>query len=264
MFHAPRVPAVLADDQPRLSRLLAAFDERWPGARRRVAGLALAVGIEAALFLVLLTLGETVAGDRDGAEALTTVTFAPDADPAKEPPRPDEAARPKALPRAAPAIRPSVEPPLTPAPPPALIPMSKNQVAAADTSRIKAVVRDDAGPVGPPDRGYPGDSQRLAGSGPNGEPLYAARWYREPYDEELRGYLSTATSPGWALINCKTVSEFRVEDCVLVDEYPNAAGIGRAVMAAAWQFKVRPPQVGGRPLVGEWVRIRIDYEIRRK
>jgi protein TonB len=79
----------------------------------------------------------------------------------------------------------------------------------------------------------------------------------------LRGYLSTASGPGWALITCKTVPGFRVEDCELEDEYPAGAQIGRAVMAAAWQFRVRPPQVGGRVLVGEWVRIRITYEMRR-
>jgi protein TonB len=79
----------------------------------------------------------------------------------------------------------------------------------------------------------------------------------------LSGYLSTATGPGWGLINCQTAPQFRVENCVLVGEGPQGSGIGRAVLAAAWQFKVRPPQIGGRPQVGEWVRIRIDYQILR-
>ena len=118
--------------------------------------------------------------------------------------------------------------------------------------------------MGPPDRGFPGDSQRVGGSGPNGEPLYAAAWYREPYPEELRGYLSTASGPGWGLINCRTVADFRIEDCVLEAEFPRGSQIGRAVLAAAWQFRVRPPRVGGQTKVGEWVRIRIDYNLVRQ
>lgn len=108
------------------------------------------------------------------------------------------------------------------------------------------------------------DTPRVEGSGPNGEPLYAAAWYREPYDDELRGYLSTARGPGWGLIACRTASDYRVEDCVIIGEYPNGSGIARAVQAAAWQFKVRPPRIGGRYQVGEWVQIRIDYTIEPK
>ena len=102
------------------------------------------------------------------------------------------------------------------------------------------------------------------GTAPNGEPLYAAAWYREPRDDELRGYLSTASGPGWGLIACRTAPDYRVEDCVGLDEYPNGSQINRAVLAAAWAFRVRPPRLGGRPMVGSWVRIRIDYGIERR
>ena len=50
---------------------------------------------------------------------------------------------------------------------------------------------------------------------------------------------------------------------MLVDEWPDRAGVGSAVLAMAWQFRVRPPRVGGRVMVGEWVRIRINYTVTR-
>lgn len=126
-----------------------------------------------------------------------------------------------------------------------------------------------AGPAGPPKKMFgppgsgasPGDSKRV-GTAPNGQPMYAAAWYREPYPDELAGYLSTADGPGWALIACRTAPDWRVEDCVALDEYPNGSNMARAVLAASWQFRVRPPQIGGVYKVGEWVRIRIDYSLR--
>ena len=123
------------------------------------------------------------------------------------------------------------------------------------------------GTYGPPNTGGSSssfrDSERV-GTAPNGEPLYAATWYRQPSDDELRGYLSTASGPGWGLIACRTAPDYRVEDCVGLDEYPTGSQINRAVLAAAWQFKVRPPRLGGKLLVGSWVRIRIDYVMRRQ
>lgn len=121
-------------------------------------------------------------------------------------------------------------------------------------------------PYGPPDTGgSPAfrDSQQV-GTAPNGEPLYAAAWYREPKPEQLRAYLSTARGPGWGLIACRTAPDYRVEDCVALDEYPEGSQINRAVLAAAWEFRVRPPRLGGRTLVGSWVRIRIDYSFQRR
>ena len=83
--------------------------------------------------------------------------------------------------------------------------------------------------------------------------MYAAAWYREPTHQQLRGYLSTAEGPGWALITCRTVSDYRVEDCQPIEEYPRGSHMLRAVLAAAWQFRVRPPWVDGQSQVGAWV-----------
>lgn len=130
----------------------------------------------------------------------------------------------------------------------------------------RTVLRPSDGQVyGPPDRGRSSfrDTEQV-GTAPNGEPLYAAAWYREPSNDELRGYLSTASGPGWGLIACRTAPDYRVEDCVGLDEYPSGSQINRAVLAAAWQFRVRPPRRGGQLLVGSWVRIRIDYGTRRR
>jgi len=155
-------------------------------------------------------------------------------------------------------------PPVEPQPPPILnIPLNRTPDIAS-LPRIAAPPAPRRAAAGPPNlASLPGDTPRVEGRGPRGEPLYAASWYREPYDSELSGYLSTARGPGWGLIACRTVSDFRVEDCVLVDEYPEGSNIARAVLAAAWQFRVRPPRLGGQAKVGEWVRIRIDYGVRR-
>jgi protein TonB len=117
---------------------------------------------------------------------------------------------------------------------------------------------------GPPDvRSAASRDSQQVGTAPNGEPLYAAEWYQEPDDIAMRAYLSTARGPGWGLIACRTAPEYRVEDCVALDEYPQGSDISRSVLAAAWEFRVRPPRLGGRSLVGAWVRIRIDYDLVR-
>jgi len=61
--------------------------------------------------------------------------------------------------------------------------------------------------------------------------------------------------------SCKTVADYRVEDCVGLGEYPQGSNIERSVLAAAWQFRVRPPRINGVSQVGDWVRIRITYTI---
>ena len=104
-----------------------------------------------------------------------------------------------------------------------------------------------------------GDSD-VVGRGPHGEVLYNAEWARRPTPTELGGYLSRNAGDGFGLVACKTIAGDRVEDCVELDQTPGSH-LAAAIRQAAWQFRVRPPRRNGVPLIGSWVRIRIDYTI---
>lgn len=99
------------------------------------------------------------------------------------------------------------------------------------------------------------------GAGPGGARLYNAEWYREPSHAELATYLphTMPENGGWGEIACKTIDHFGVEDCYELGESPRGSGLSRAARQAAWQFKVRPPRVGGVSQVGAWVRIHIEW-----
>ncbi len=126
-------------------------------------------------------------------------------------------------------------------------------------NRPRAVIRPDRN-YGPPDAGRRAASDsEIVGTAPDGSPLYAARWFREPTRQEMAGYLSTVEAPAWALIACKTAPRWEVVDCVPIEQYPPRSNIMNAVLAATWQFQVRPPRRGNESLVGSWVRIRISY-----
>ena len=243
--------------------------------RQRWISLAIALAIEALILLLLLTLGVGIAGEEEEEKVLTEFAaqdFSQPAEPEPEQPaqaQPEDSATPVDVPpvpeRPMPLDLPEPErpkPPITanptPAPPPPPSPPAQPAPRASPTIAAKINPGRTYGPVdsGPPRTST--DTERV-GTAPNGEPLYAARWYREPTDQELAGYLSTASSAGVALIACKTVAGYYVEDCELLSESPQGAGLGRAVLAAAWQFRVRPARLGGREQFGTWVRIRITY-----
>jgi periplasmic protein TonB len=258
--------------------LAALWDRLWNSAKRRkAASLAIALALEALIVLLLLTLGLDIVGTEDGEETVTTVTAVevaapPAPEPESQPEPASDAATPQE-PQPQTTDQPVLQPeplrksPLeinpSPAPTPAPV-QAKPEPKASPSPKIGARIRPGPG-AGPADTGNPrtaGDSQRV-GTASNGEPLYAARWYREPTDQELSGYLSTANGPGSALIECRTVPDYYVDDCALLGESPQGSQIGRAVLAAAWQFRVRPARIGGREQVGSWVRIRIDYTVRQ-
>jgi protein TonB len=237
-------------------------------AGRRALGLGLAVLIEILVLLLLLTLGrEALPGVKD--DRPTIVTFiAPEVSE-----NPPEARRPEREQREQQHSETQPQPPDQPHPPqpappapappaPAIIPMTWQLTPSAPHPPSAPAARPLYGPPDTRSAAF-GDSERV-GTAPNGEPLYAAEWYRHPDDHMLGTYLSTASGPGWGLIACRTAPEYRVEDCVALGEYPEGSQIARSVLAAAWEFRVRPPRRGGQPLVGSWVRIRIDYDLGRR
>lgn len=240
-------------------------------AGRRTLGIGLTLLIEALMLLLLLSLGrERVPGVKDGSPTVITFTAEEVSEDAPEPrPEPERQAEERPASQRPDPERPQPPHPAEPAvapPPVAILPSQYQLPPSSANPRNPVRPAPPAGPVyGPQDRRSPAmrDTERV-GTAPNGEPLYAAEWYREPAADMMRSYLSTARGPGWGLIACRTAPDYRVEDCVGLSEYPEGSQITRSALAAAWEFRVRPPRRGGQVLVGSWVRIRIEYGIGRR
>lgn len=245
-----------------------------PGLRTRYGdralGIALTLLLELALVAILLTLGMTKREEPPVFSSLTTIdvgdqTENPDPADSEEEPTPDSPVTPDAapveqpLPSALPPLPSPIRTPAPPPPPPAEEPQPQPQ-ATPTPNRPRAVIRQGGGTYGPPGSAArnEGDSQ-VVGTAPDGSPLYAARWYREPTDAQLGPALSTVDPPAWALIACKTAPRWAVTDCVGIEQYPTSSNMMNAVLATAWQFQVRPPRRGNQSLIGAWVRIRISY-----
>jgi len=222
-----------------------------PPLRRRASGLALALGVNLVLLLMLLTLGRFAPEARKMSGALV-VDFLPESHSVEAPTRTEVEQRQIARPTIKPPpvvlpVKPTIAPPPTPSKSLPWIEMSKEELAASDIANL---------PKG--GSGSTGDSE-VVGHGPHGEVLYAAEWARHPTDAELGGYLPASAPDGYGLIACKTIPGDRVEDCVELDQTPGSH-LASAVRQAAWQFRIRPPRRNGIPLIGSWVSIRIDYE----
>jgi protein TonB len=208
--------------------------------------MGLALGVNALLILVLLTLGVIQLPEQVPSTA-TIVDLVPEShDTAAQ----SAAAKPhpvKQTVQQQPRKLPPIKSPIPAKVPLPLIEMTKDEMAAAD---IRNLPRADAGSAG--------DSEEV-GRGPHGEILYNAEWAREPTDAELAGYLPKDAPEGSGLVACKTIPGNRVDDCVELGNDPPGSHLARAVRLAAWQFHVRPPRKNGKAMIGEWVRIRIDY-----
>jgi protein TonB len=227
---------------------------------RRATAIVAALAIEALLLLALLSLGLSVEPEPEPQLTEVTLSARNVAEPEAEQPAPDQSPPPTA--RATPRPVEPVVPVPAPTPPPVLIPLPTAPRAPPPAERPPPPAAVEGPVQGPPDSGRSraADSQRV-GTAPDGSPLYAAQWYRQP-GAEFDGFLSAA-SPGYGLMACRTIPNFYVTDCVPLSETPGSM-LTRSMLAGAGVLRVRPPRLGGRSLVGSWVRIRIDYTIRRE
>jgi periplasmic protein TonB len=240
----------------------------WPERFRerfghRAAGIAAALALELLLLLALLSLSQSVEPPLEPQLTEVDLTAQEYVEPETEQPEPE----PERARQSQPIPQPTQAPTPTLQPAPALpvripLPTAPPAPEPEETPRPPRPGVRIGQVQGPPNTGSPssGDTERV-GTAPNGEPLYAARWYREP-GEEFYGFFSAA-SPGWGLMACRTVPNFYVTDCIPLGQTPGSM-LTRSMLAGSGQLRVRPPQLGGRVLVGSWVRIRIDYIVRRE
>ncbi len=214
------------------------------------------MAVNVGLILVLMTLGYLPPPSKKTLRGIVVDLIPQQRNSAPTPTHGTQPQRPRAesnrpIPKPPPItlpVKPTIAPPPTPTTKPTpWLEISKEEMAAGDISKLPTAGSGSAG-----------DSE-VVGQGPNGEALYAAEWAREPSDAELSGYLPNNMKEGYGLIACKTAPGNRVEDCIELGQSPAGSHLASAVRQAAWQFRVRPPRKGGRPLIGSWVRIRIDY-----
>lgn len=230
--------------------------------RSRAVAAGLSLAIIALIGLVLLQMG-WISGPRPrpGRGNLEAITIAPVENRSSEKAQKKSAAKASTQ---APLIQPLVPPPVpvpTDQPPPLnLIKLTSAEFAAADISKMTR----RQGPPGTAAAAGDGGAADGAGQAPGGGRLFNAEWFREPTNAELAGYFPPGSgAPGqWAVIACRTIDHYHVEDCRELDESPRGSGLARALRQAAWQFLVRPPRIGGKAMVGEWVKIRFDFRTR--
>lgn len=230
--------------------------------RSRIVAILLTLLINAIMVLMLVRMG--VLGPLVSKPERTLSTF--DVIPDKESATVKKVVKDKRAggaspPSPAPKTEPPAVPPHAATPfPPEIIQLTTSEFSSANIASLPR--QPGAGAQGTTS-GKDSASDYGPGEGPNGERLYRAEWYREPTDGELALYIPPGgIQQGWAEIACRTVPDYRVEDCRELGESPPGSKMARMLRQAAWQFRVRPPRVGGKSLVGAWVRIHYDFSQR--
>lgn len=229
--------------------------------RRGTAGV-IAIAIELLVLAALLTLGRAQLEPKKPEEKLTAFQMMPDAKPAPRPAsRATKVTRVKHDSGGSAPKAPTHDVPAAPEPKPEtplFIPLSKEEMAAADIGHMASAGGDDTGDGH--STGRHSGATYGPGAGPGGERLYAGDWVRLPTPAEIQPYMPTRLETGWGAVACKTAPDNRVENCRSISESPGS-GLSRTLRLAAWQFRLRPPRVGNKPLIGVWVPIYFDLKV---
>ncbi len=224
--------------------MLAGF-EHWKG---RATRFALAVLVHVLAVFIFYYLSPPISFKKPQPELQVTMLPSLDEKQKKPKPRARSQHRSESTPKPAAILVPE---PIVELP---MMVVSSDVFRASDISRIRSSPREETGP-----ELAAGDGDRSIGDGPGGAKVYQAEWYREPTEAEINGYLpKNLRQSGWAMIICQTIADYRVEDCREIDERPIGSGLARSMRQAAWQFRVRPTRINGKPQIGTWVRIRFD------
>ena len=234
-----------------MARSLAESRDRRPDrARERAGALALTVFAYAAV-IGLLCLFRGAPQVHRVENRLNTILL-------KVPPSPPPK---KIMPRSRPARFVGVKSESPPAPRDPILPEGP---APAIIPPIVDLPKTDVAMEGPASAAIGSSSQAGGGtgngSGSGGTVVFKGEWQREPTPNELNRYLPRSMpGVGWGQITCRTIENFRVTDCEVFAEYPKGSGLGEAVRLASHTFRIKPPIVDGRPMIGAWVRIVILY-----
>lgn len=230
-----------------------------PSARSRLTAMGLSLAICLGIGLMLIWMG--MIGPKPGAPRNRLEAVSISTDPVKKVGGTQAAA--KAPPAPVRAVPSEIAPPqAVPTPKPVVMPrldLSRKTADAVASFDLGKLPKSAGG--GAAGSGQSGAVAYGPGEGPGGARLYRAEWYREPTDAEIAGYMpQRQIDAEWATIACRTVERYHVENCQELGESPRGSGLARAMRQAAWQFLVRPPRIDGKPLVGAWVSIRIDFK----
>ena len=219
--------------------------------QRRTLALGLVIAAHVGLVILLLRLAPPVPMSEPGVATFELI-------PEPETERERKVAKPKrraTAPSPAKPAAPVVEPPYELP----IIPLTREQFAAADIAKLPSHSRADSADTGAESAA----ADAAIGGSPAGQRLHDVAWQRRPSRAELTYYLPAgAPRDSWAVIACQTVPDYRVDNCHEIDESPVGSRLASAIRQAAWQFRVLPPRIGGRPILGAWVRIRIEFSER--